>query len=241
VAVLKVFGTGESDVARLLEGLGGRLSGRIRLKVQYRATFPEIHVRLVLSGADGRHAEELLEGLLADARRRLAAYVYASGGPELETRFSDRVTADLRRAGATVAFAEGCTAGLAGQLLGDADPEGEVFLGAVVTPTAGAVSGQLGLPRETLEEAGLLSEETVRRMAEAVRTRFTSSLGVAVVGTPHPRFQRPAGTLRAAVADGSRCSVRSFRFPLETDRFRLLAAYLALSLARRAVTGERKT
>jgi len=239
VAVLKIFGAGESDVARRLEGLGADLPEGSELVVQYRATFPEIHVRLVLRGIADDRGNELLAGIAADARQRLGRHVYAWGPGRVDTTFAESVVEDLQRHGTTLAAAEGCTAGAVAQLLDPVAGVGEVYLGGVLAPTLPSVSGGLDIPPADLERAGLLSDEAAVLMAEAVRRRFSAGVGVATVGTASAADGVPAGTAIIAVAAGGGPTVvRRYRFPLEPARFEVLVAYVALGRARRAVTGK---
>ncbi len=129
-ATLKVFGRGESDVGQLLEGLGADLAPPARLLVQYRATFPEIHLRLVLRGGD----EALLTRLVEDARRRLGHHVFAAGGARCDTTYAEAVCARLDRVGVRLAAAEALTAGRVALLLAGSDLAGRVLLRSEVEP-----------------------------------------------------------------------------------------------------------
>lgn len=129
-ATLKVFGRGESDVGQLLEGLDAELAPPASLQVQYRATFPEIHLRLVLRGGD----EALLARLVDDARHRLGRHVFAVGGDRCETGYAEAVCARLDRAGVRLAAAEALTAGRIALLLAESDLAGRVLLRSEAVP-----------------------------------------------------------------------------------------------------------
>ncbi len=233
VGQLKVFGKGESDVASALEGLGDDLPEGTQLTVQYRATFPEIHIRLVLDGGDDRPRKELLDTMLEEARRRLAKHVFAIGGGRLDTTFPEKVLEELARAGLTLAVADGCTGGTLEQLVTTVEDPTALFQGGLVTPSRTAVIGLLGVSETLINEYGEHSEQVAAAMAHGVRDRFGSELGVAVVGRIGKDPDPLGGSLAVAVVTANRDHTRSFEFPLEPDRFRTLAAYVALSLVRR--------
>ena len=235
VAQLKVFGLGESDVARKLEGFDGELPGDARLTVQYRATFPEIHVRLVLEGVDDHRAEELLEALSAEAQGRLSKSVFATGGTRVETSFPDQVVAELRSAGLRVAAIDGATGGVLGRLVSKTQDSADVFLGGIAAPYPRILGSVIGVATESvdIDEEGI--GDLAQQMAAAVRDRFRADLGVAVLGAPAPEVRPFEGSLTVAVATRTDRALRQYNFPIEGDRFRVLAAYVALGQVRRAI------
>jgi nicotinamide-nucleotide amidase len=235
VGQLKVFGKGESDVATALVGLGDDLPTGAQLTVQYRATFPEIHIRLVLEGREGKAAEALMAELVGEARRRLSRHVFAVGGPRLHTTFPEKVVEALGRAGLTLAVADGCTKGVTAQLVSTVEGADTVFQGGVIASNRNAVIEILGVPETLVDEHGGHSEQVAIAMAAGVRDRFGSDIGVALVGTPGEDPHALEGTLAVAVATSDGDHARSYNFPLEPDRFRTLAAYVALGLVRRVI------
>jgi len=235
IATLKIFGTGESDVANLLEGLGDDLPASTRLTVQYRATFPEIHVRLVLTGDDEGKVEATLAGLEEDAHRRLGAYVYASGGAAVDTTFAHCVIDDLRRSDTTLAVAEGCSGGAVAELLASVAGSEEVFRGSIVAASPTTTVDLLGIPESLINDHGVAGDAVADAMARGVRRRLDAKLGVAVVGTPVATAAAPAGTIVVALATADGTTCRGFSFAVDPDRFRRIAAYVALGTVRRSL------
>jgi len=227
VATLKLFGQGESEVAQRLEGIGDGLPAGLDLVVQYRATFPEIHVRLVLEGG-GRDADAdaVLDRLTEDARRRLGRAVFAVGGPRVDADFPTVVAQTLAAAGLTLALVESASCGAAARFLA-ATPAGERCLrGSLVAPDHEVLADWLGLETVTGEAA-----------AEAVRRLFGADIGVAAFGSAEGAAGHRSGGLSVAAIgpDGSRA--KELWFPIDRDRFQRLAAYVALGLAVRVAGG----
>lgn len=173
-ATLKVFGRGESDVGQLLEGLGADLAPPARLLVQYRATFPEIHVRLVLRDGD----DALLAALVDDARGRLGHHVFAVGGPRCDDGYAEAVCARLDRVGVRLAAAEALTAGRVALLLAESDLAGRILVRSEVAPFG-------------VEEAASRAE-TARRHAGA--THGLAVTGDAAAGSVRVAVAGPADT-----------------------------------------------
>jgi nicotinamide-nucleotide amidase len=235
VKTLKVFGKGESDVAQMLDGLGDDLPDGVALRLQFRASFPEIHVRLQLEPDAGRKDRETLERIAEEATRRLGVYLFAAGDGAVETSFADRVVADLNRAGLGFAVAEGCTGGAIAQLILGSPDSSPVFAGGVVAPAGADRRRLLGVDSEEVDGWGTASPEDAVEMAEAIRERCVAELGLAVFGKAARSDDLGEGHLVVAVAAPTGSSVREFDFPLEEDRFRTLAAYIGLSMLRRSI------
>jgi nicotinamide-nucleotide amidase len=220
VATLKLFGLGESEVAQRLEGIHDLVPVDMNLTVQYRATFPEIHLRLVLTGGDRTAATEVLDFLTADARRHLGDHVFAVGGARLDIDFPAAVAAALSESGLSLAAAEVATSGAVARMLGASEYGRECFRGSVVTADLAALESQLRLTD--------ISPETA---AHAVRQQFGSSIGIATFGSPEGMGGLRPGTFVAAAAGPGGTQVRELHFPIDHDRFQRLTAYASLKLA----------
>lgn len=204
IATLKLFGLGESDVGHRLDGIESIIGTATDLVVQYRASFPEIHVRFRLHG--DRSAADL-EAVVEEARRRLGPPVYAVGDARCDTTFAEVAARALRAADATVAFAEGLTAGRTISLFAVDE--------TLMAPIAGAEVVPFG-PDEALNRAW------------GVRSRFDTTFGCAVTGSPDD------GLIRVAIAGPEDHSQKDLRFPIDADRLRTLAAHVAIARLLRA-------
>ena len=227
VATLKLFGRGESDVAQDLLGLEAAVADGVRLTIQYRASFPEIHLRLVLRDGERSATPEMLEALADDARRRLGRHVFAVGGAILDTDFPAHAAAVLAGHGLHLAAAEVASAGRLDDLLALTGDGARCLAGGLVAPREAVLAEQLGLDTT---DAGAI--------ARAVRERFGADLGVAVLGSAAGGDGRPPGTLVIAAATATAAVRRELCFPIDADRFQLLAAYGGLQLALRLVADE---
>jgi len=219
-ASLKLFGKGESEVAQLLEGIESGVPEGIRLVVQYRATFPEIHLRFVVEGAERSEATAVLERSVEAARRRLGRHVYAVGGPRLDINFPTFAATRLCESGMTLAAAEVASFGAVARMLGASGPGRRCLRGSLVAADLEVLKDELDLVGDSAEEA-----------ATAVGARFGASIGIATIGSAEAGHGSRAGALTVAAAGPHGAISRELHFPIDPDRFQRLAAYAGLRLA----------
>lgn len=230
--IFKTFGRTESQVATLLDGIDSDPN----VHVAYRAHFPEIHVSLHVLGGEAGDADGLLTRIGAQVRERLGPIVF---GEDAEGSFAQAVGAALGAAGATLATAESCTGGWAAKLITDVPGSSAWLMEAVVTYSNEAKTRRLGVPAALLEARGAVSEEVARAMAEGLRDRAGTSHAVATTGIAGPgggRPDKPVGTIHVALATAEGTRHRRLSLPFDRERNRLLTAYVALEMVRRALT-----
>jgi nicotinamide-nucleotide amidase len=237
VASFKLFGKGESDVAQALDGLDAELPSGASLTIQYRASFPEIHVRLVLQGMSEKKGAACLHRLGREMNERLGRHIFASGGVRLDTTFPEVVIADARRAGATISTAESASAGDVARLLTAVSDSDDVYPGGVV---AGTVAARRELLASSCEAAADTDASGLAEgMARAIRARLHTTHGVATVGCAIDRTDEATstpGTLWVGLASPHGTTCREIHFPIEAERFRILAAHAALQMFRRSLS-----
>lgn len=111
-----------------------------------------------------------------------------------------------------------------------------VFRGGVVSYTNEVKASVLGVPQETLDRYGAVSEPVARAMAEGVRRITGSDLSVATTGLAGPDGDdrgNPVGTVFVALSTPERTVVRHMNCGSGRDRVRMLASHCAFDLLRR--------
>lgn len=124
---------------------------------------------------------------------------------------AERVQAIFVERSLQLATAESCTGGLVGYALTEVAGSSEYYRGGVVSYSNDAKREQLGVPAVTLEMHGAVSAQTAVAMAEGVRQRFASDVGVSVTGVAGPgggSDAKPVGLTYVAVADAAGHTVR---------------------------------
>ncbi len=212
------------------------------VRVQYRAAFPEIIVRLVLeadANADVDTAAALegrADALMAEAQTAIGKSVYGTGDAPLEARVIDA----CRARGITVGTAESCTGGLIAKRLTDVAGSSDVVIGGIVSYANSAKVQLLDVSQALLDAHGAVSAQVAEAMAAGARMRLGVDVAVAVTGIAGPgggSADKPVGTVwfGVATADGVR-SVHKKLPDFGRDRVRDSAAATALRLVLETVT-----
>ncbi len=98
----------------------------------------------------------------------------------------------------------------------------------------------MGVPKETIEQYGVISEQTARAMAHAIRVQLGTDFGIGITGVAGPDMQedKPVGTVHIAVEGpiGVVTAQGSGRSRSREDNKRL-AVLSVLNLLRRFLDG----
>lgn len=118
----------------------------------------------------------------------------------------------------TVSCAESCTGGLLAAAFTDVPGISAVFYEGVVT-YANKAKERLGVKRETLRNFGAVSENTALEMAEAIRKRAETDIGLSTTGIAGPGGgtpEKPVGLVYCAIS--SEKETRVYRLNLSGSR-----------------------
>jgi nicotinamide-nucleotide amidase len=239
VRTFHVYGMGESHIDHRLVGL---VENTPDTTVHFRTAAPENHVKVVVRSDDFAKSQAVLERVDHELRKRIGQGIY---GVDAET-FPMVVGRVLREAGATLAFAESCTGGYAGQMITSEPGASDFFLGGVMAYSNDVKINLLGVPADLIAEHGAVSDPCARAMAEGLRKVTNATLAIAITGIAGNKMDgrpggvastkpsdKPAGTVCFAVAGPRPTKSVGKLFSGDRERVRRAAAYFALDLARR--------
>ena len=133
--------------------------------------------------------------------------------------------------GLTVATAESCTGGLVAHLITEVPGSSAYLLGGVVAYSDAVKRTALGVPATTIEAHGAVSAQVAVAMAEGVRERLGTDLGVGVTGVAGPdggTDAKPVGLVYIAVAGGAEPVVRRCLWPHDREGNKRASAQIAL-------------
>ncbi len=229
--LLRSWGLSESQVAEILDDL---YHGSANPSVAFLASSGEIKVRITAKG----DSEEEVEGLIApveeEVRRRLGTRIFGSDGDTIETVVVDM----LEERDWKLATAESATGGMVAARITAVPGASRVFVGSLVTYTTDLKRRLLGVPEDTIEGEGVVSEATAGAMARGAADLLGAEVAVAVTGSAGPDPQeQPAGTMIIGVHTPEGDGARTLRLPGDRERVRTYATTASLQLVRLAVAG----
>ena len=228
---LRTFGLPESVVAEKLSGLEEAHPG---LVLGYRASFPEIEVKVCAAANGSASAEERVADISRLVRERLGDAVYGEG----EDTYQGFVGRELRAHQLTLALAESCTGGMVASMITEVAGSSDYLLLDAVTYSNASKTKLLGVQGELLRAHGAVSAECAAAMAEGARRLADSDLAVSVTGIAGPgggSEAKPVGTVYLGLARrGGDTTTEHFLLSGEREQVRRRAAYLALRMVARA-------
>lgn len=231
---LRTFGLPESQVGERLAGIEEAYEG---ITLGYRASFPEIEVKILASGDNLATAQERALVVEREVRERLEDAVFG----EDDDTYPAYVGHLLRDRGLTVALAESCTGGMVSSLITDVPGSSDYLLLSAVTYSNASKTSVLGVSGELLRGYGAVSAESAAAMADGARRVADADLAVSITGIAGPgggSESKPVGTVFIALARRDRETVTE-ALELSGDRWRIrrLAAYCALRVLARVASG----
>ena len=135
--------------------------------------------------------------------------------------------------GKTLVTAESLTGGGIGAALTGVSGASAVYKGGIISYTNAVKHKLLGVPQETLEEFGAVSEPVAKAMAEGARKVLEADVAVSVTGLAGPtgdEFGNPVGTVFVGYSDGNVTTVRHCRFSGDRESIRNQTIETALQL-----------
>jgi nicotinamide-nucleotide amidase len=228
---LRCFGMPEGQVGEKLAAIEAEEKN---VTIGYRATFPEIEVKVLARGDTEPLAEATAARVADRVRNTLGAIVFGEG----EETYPAHVGRTLRARGLTLAIAESCTGGLVGQLVTSVPGSSEYLLFDAVTYSNASKIDVLGVNGELVRAYGAVSAEVASAMADGARRIADADLAVAITGIAGPgggTDEKPVGTVFLALArKGAPTTSHPMKFGGDRERIRMLSAYNALRLVAEA-------
>ena len=173
-------------------------------------------IRLRLSSY-GEASETEMDAQIATLTPLIADYLIATEDQPLEVVLGNL----LRERQQTIATAESCTGGRLAAALNAQSGSSAYYMGSVVAYDNRIKEQVLGVAHDTLVEYGAVSEQTVREMAEGVRTLMNTDYAIATSGIAGPTGgtkDKPVGTVWIAWATPTGTEARCFHFGVARER-----------------------
>jgi nicotinamide-nucleotide amidase len=230
--VVKIAGRTESDVDARAEPIYSTWREQpVPISTTILAAPGQIELHLSAASTAREEAERALDSAVSALIAELGSAVFSTDGRQME-----EVVGDLLRARElSVAVAESCTGGLLASRFTDVPGSSVYVERGVVCYSNRAKVELLGVPENLLAEYGAVSEPVARAMAENVRTRSGTRVGIGITGIAGPgggSVEKPVGTVAIAVLVDDDARVRSFTLLGDRAQVKFRATQAALNMLR---------
>jgi len=227
--VLKIALIPESEADRRAAPIYKRYSDIETTILAHRG---EIHLHLRAQADALAKAQEKVDALVSQLEDEFDDTVFSTRGETLE----QIVGYYLQMRNANLSVAESCTGGMVSQRITSVPGSSRYFVGGAVVYDNSLKSGLADVPAILIQQHGAVSREVAASLAEGIRKRCNTSLGVGVTGIAGPgggTEEKPVGLVFHAIADGNSADVIERRFPGDRDLIRQWATTQALDMVRR--------
>ena len=232
--ILRVWGLGESAVE---ERLGSVIHSNNPTVATY-AKSDAIDVRITAKAETREQAEQQVAEMETQTRLILGHYIFGVDRDTLQSVIGKQLSSRNQ----WLAVMDSITGGLLSSTITDYPSSFEYFKGAIVSYSPD-LNVQMGVPREIIEQYGVISEETARAMAHAVQDRLGADYGLGITGVAGPEKQedKAAGTVHIAIV-GPEGVVTGMGPGWRASRYdnKRLAVLAALNLLRLHLEGKKK-
>jgi nicotinamide-nucleotide amidase len=190
----------------------------------------QLHLRAQADSADA--AQKKVDSLASALEDEFDDALFSAQGESME----QVIGYYLEMRGATLAVAESCTGGLLAERITSIPGSSRYFLGGAVVYDNSLKAALAGVPPLLIEEHGAVSQEVATALAEGIRERCKSTLGVGITGIAGPgggTEEKPVGLVYIALADGNHTEVVERKFFGDRQRIRQWASQQAMDMVRR--------
>jgi len=227
--ILKITGMGESACDARVAPIYKRFSD---VNTTILAGAGEIQLHLRTQAQSSEAAQQRVDELVDKIEDELGDFVYSDNGDSLE----QIVSYYLQMRNATIAVAESCTGGLVAERLTSISGSSRSFIGGAVVYSNGLKTEFADVPQDLIDVYGAVSEPVAKALAEGIRKRCGTTLGIGVTGVAGPTggtAEKPVGLVFHALASESGTEVIKRNFPGDRERVRWFASQQALDMVRR--------
>ncbi len=138
----------------------------------------------------------------------------------------------LKKSNQTIAVAESLTGGLISAKLSSVSGSSDYFIGGIVCYHPRIKVVQVGVSASLISKHGMVSKEVAIALAEEIRKRFRTDIGISSTGVagPKPVPPTPVGRVYIAVASNKKAEWKELNLQGTRSEIRIKAAQAALGL-----------
>ena len=226
--IIRTSGLGESNLNDMIKDF--IISNR-KLNIGIYASPEDIKIQLNALAKTAEETKNILDEATRQLKVILGDYIFGYDNESLE-----EVTGNLlRRKKLSLAVAESCTGGMLGETLTAVPGSSDYFKGGIISYDGEIKEKLLGVPHTLLTRFGEVSEPVAKAMAEGVRKKCNSDIGLSITGIAGPTGgsqEKPVGLVYIGLADAGQTLVQKHYFHNGRQAIRLRSVRRALNMLR---------
>ena len=229
--VLKTTGMAESQLDEKIAPIYTQYKNPVTTIL---ASQGEVQIHLTGRGETEKEAEILVNEVSDKMELVLGEYIFSRGTESLE----QIVGYYLLMRQKTLSIAESCTGGLISERMTRVPGSSEYFLCGVTCYSNQSKINLAEIPPLVIEMNGAVSPEVAKSLAEGIREKTGSNLGLGITGLAGPSGgspEKPVGLVYIALATESTVKCQKFQFGGDRERVRFWASQAALDMVRRSL------
>ncbi|WP_250278345.1 competence/damage-inducible protein A [[Clostridium] colinum] len=193
---LNLCGIGESEASEKIRDL--MLQSKNPTIAPY-ASNNEMRFRVTASGKTQEEAIKILNPTVENLYNIFKDYIYGEDTDTLQSVLVDK----LIKYNMTISTAESCTGGLLASTIINVSSSSKVFLNGVISYSNESKLYELNVCKDDLEKYGAVSEQIAIQMAEGIRKKSNTSIGISTTGIAGPTGgtkDKPIGLVYIAIS-----------------------------------------
>lgn len=226
--IIRISGLGESTVNDKIKDF---IYKNKHLNTGIYASPEDIQIQLNAVGKTSQEATTILDEATEQLKDILGDYIFGFNQQSLE----EIIGIMLKKQGLSLAVAESCTGGMLGETITSVPGSSDYFKGGIISYDGEIKEKLLGVPHETIIKYGQVSEEVARAMAEGVREKCSSDIGIGITGIAGPdggSKDKPVGLVYIALSDIRQIVVQKHHLRKDRHTIRLRSVRKALNMLR---------
>ena len=204
------YGLGESAIAEIISTWENSLPDD--LKLAYLPSLGRVRLRISGKGPDRKSINDKIDREI-DKLLPLIKDIFV--GYEDVSLFEEKIQAQFLIKNKTLSLAESITGGEISARLAKVPGASKYFVGSIISYQTQSKSDLLSVPKNIIERNSVVSKQVAEMMAQNVRKKFNSSIGVATTGNAGPSkgdSDAEIGTVWIAISSDKRIISERFTF-----------------------------
>ena len=233
---LHTIGIGESLLAAKIGDISKivRKGKGFEVKLAFLPSNYEVRLRITAMAGSIRKADSLIYQAVKKITSSTGGFIYSDN----ESSIEETVGKLLKKRKKTISAAESCTGGLIISKLTDIPGSSRYVMDGIVSYADSAKVRLLGVKGAAIKKFGAVSRQVAEQMAEGIRKRSKTDIGVSATGIAGPggaRKNKPVGHVWIGYSDKKITFAKDFIFTKDRLRNKDAMAKMALEVVRRAL------